>query len=126
MSKKLKIQFWKAEKALCMQILIQEGLPTKKMDGYVRILDKPNLCDDGVVLRGVNRDHDLDISYRYFKSNIDGCKYLEKVITSITEELFTSISTIKTSWNYTKTIKKKVEPIITGAGNVQTYYWEEK
>lgn len=126
MSKKLKIQIWIAEKALAMQILMQDGLPDKKTDGYVRILDKPNLCDDGVVLRGVHRDHDLDISYRYFKSNIDRCKYLEKVITSITEELFTSISTIKTSWNYIKTIKKKVEPIITGAGNVQTYYWEEK
>mgnify|MGYP001074772573 CR=1 FL=1 len=126
MKKKLKIQFWKAEKVLVMQILMQDGLPDKKTDGYVRILDKPNLCDDGVVLRGVNHDHDLDISYIYFNSNIEGNKYLEKVITNITEELFTSISTTKTSWNYIKTIKKKVEPIITGAGNVQTYYWEEK
>lgn len=124
--KKLKIQFWKAEKVLAMQILMQDGLPDKKTDGYVRILDKPNLCDDGVFLRGVNRDHDLDISYMYLNSNIEGNKYLEKVITSMIEELFTSISTIKTSWNYIKTIKKKVEPIITGAGNVQTYYWEEK
>lgn len=126
MSKKLKIQFWIAEKALVMQILEQVGLPDKKTDGYVRILDKPNLCDDGVVLRGVNRDHDLDISYRYFNSNIEGNKYLEKVTTSITEELFTSISTIKTSWNYIRTIKKKVEPIIIGAGHVQIYTWEEK
>lgn len=126
MSKKLKIQFWNAEKALVMQVLEQEGLPKKKTDGYVRILDKPNLCDDGIVLRGVNRDHDLDISYMYLNSNIEGNKYLEKVTTSITEELFTSISTIKTSWNYVKTIKKKVEPLIIGAGHVQIYYWEEK
>lgn len=126
MSKKLKIQFWNAEKALVMQVLEQEGLPKKKTDGYVRILDKPNLCDDGIVLRGVNRDHDLDISYMYLNSNIEGNKYLEKVTTSITEELFTSISTIKTSWNYIKTIKKKVEPLIIGAGHVQIYYWEEK
>jgi hypothetical protein len=28
--KKLKIQFWKAEKGLVMQILEQEGLPKKK------------------------------------------------------------------------------------------------
>ena len=32
MSKKLKIQFWRAEKALAMQILEQEGLPKEKND----------------------------------------------------------------------------------------------
>lgn len=30
MNKKLKIQFWKAEKGLVMQILEQEGLPKEK------------------------------------------------------------------------------------------------
>ena len=33
MSKKLKIQFWKADKALAMQILEQEGLPSCKEEG---------------------------------------------------------------------------------------------
>lgn len=50
---KLKIQFWKAEKGLVMQILEQEGLPKEKMDGYVRINDSPALISDKVVwLRG--------------------------------------------------------------------------
>ena len=43
MRKKLKIQFWKAEKALAMQILEQEGLPKEKGDGFVRINDSPAL-----------------------------------------------------------------------------------
>nr|DAQ48450.1 MAG TPA: hypothetical protein [Caudoviricetes sp.] len=34
MSKKLKIQFWKAEQVLAMQILEQEGLPRYKEKGY--------------------------------------------------------------------------------------------
>lgn len=35
--KELKIQFWRAEKALAMQILEQEGLPKRKKEGFFRI-----------------------------------------------------------------------------------------
>lgn len=34
--KKLKIQFWKADKALAMQILEQEGLPERKVNDLLR------------------------------------------------------------------------------------------
>ena len=51
MSKKLKIQFWRAEKALAMQILEQEGLPQQKANGEVRILGAPQLCEDYIALR---------------------------------------------------------------------------
>ena len=50
--KRLKIQFWKAEKALAMQILEQEGLLKEKW-GFVHINDSPALDFElGVWLRG--------------------------------------------------------------------------
>lgn len=55
MSKKLKIQFWRAEKALAMQIIEQEGLPAEKGNGFVKIIDSPALdFEMGIWLRGVS------------------------------------------------------------------------
>lgn len=46
--KKLKIQFWKAEKALAMQILEQKGLPNLKTEGNVRIWDYSALFKEAI------------------------------------------------------------------------------
>lgn len=52
MSKKLKIQFWKAEQVLAMQILEQEGLPSYKEKGFALICDQPALYAFDMSLRG--------------------------------------------------------------------------
>lgn len=52
MKKKLKIQFWKAENTLAMQILEQEGLPRYKDEGFTRIWDQPGLYECSIDLRG--------------------------------------------------------------------------
>ena len=46
MKKKLKIKFWKAERALAMQILEQEGLPERKETGSVQIRNVNRLFYD--------------------------------------------------------------------------------
>lgn len=90
MSKKLKIQFWKAEKALAMQILEQEGLPEEKEDGFVRIADSPALISEtGVWLRGYIHYTNLKLNPIYFVTNAERDAYLDKVINAITDELFT-------------------------------------
>ena len=61
MKKKLKIKFWKAEKALAMQILEQEGLPKVKDDGNVNIGQCPDLYSDMVELRGAWSHCDLNV-----------------------------------------------------------------
>ena len=73
--KKLKIQCWKAEKALAMQILEHEGLPKEKRDGFVHIIDSSAL--------------DFDFGARRFKSNSERDAYLDKTVNAITDELFT-------------------------------------
>lgn len=80
MSKKLKIQFWKAEKALAMQILEQEGLPKEK-GGFVHIIDSPALDFElGVWLRGYQHDADFNLETIHLKSNAERDAYLQKAV----------------------------------------------
>lgn len=95
MSKKLKIQFWKAEKALCMQILKQEGLPQIKSNGNVNILARPRLGKDKIDLRGDEKFSYLCIESMCFSSNTERDAYLEKIVNAITEELFTGEGELK-------------------------------
>lgn len=89
MNKKLKIQFWKANKALVMQVLEQEGLPDYKDDGFVNINTCPWMSKTNVDLRGEERDRDLEISRIVFDTNIERDNYLQEVVNAITDELFT-------------------------------------
>ena len=97
MSKKLKIQFWKAEKALAMQILEQEGLPQQKENGEVRILGAPQLCDDRIFLRGTAKWDDLKIAHTHieFNTQYDLNAYLHWAVNAITAELFTGEGELK-------------------------------
>lgn len=91
MSKKLKIQFWRAKLALAMQILEQEGLPQQKENGEVRILGAPQLCDDRIFLRGTAKWDDLKIAHTHieFNTQYDLNAYLHWAVNAITDELFT-------------------------------------
>lgn len=94
--KKLKIQFWKAEKGLVMQILEQEGLPKKKRDGYVRIYDSPALISGKVVwLRGYLHYANLRLKPLHFATNAERDEYLQKAVNAITDELFTGEDKLK-------------------------------
>jgi hypothetical protein len=97
MSKKLKIQFWRAEKALAMQILEQEGLPQQKANGEVRILGAPQLCDDRIFLRGTAKWNDLKIAHTHieFNTQYDLNAYLHWAVNAITDELFTGKGELK-------------------------------
>lgn len=96
MNKKLKIQFWRAEKALAMQILKQEGLPKEKGDGFIEIIDSPALDFKlGVWLRGYHHDADFNLDSIYFVTNAERDAYLQKVIKAITDELFTGEGKLK-------------------------------
>lgn len=96
MSKKLKIQFWKAEKSLAMQILEQEGLPEEKEDGFVRIDDSPRLIPEmGVWLRGYLGYKNLKLIPIYFVTNAERDEYLQKIVKAITDELFTGEGELK-------------------------------
>lgn len=88
MSKKLKIQFWKAEKSLAMQILEQEGLPGRKVNGFVKIITMPCICRDELCLRGYDTEEDFFVDVIYFSSNTARDAYLQKAVNAITEELF--------------------------------------
>lgn len=87
MSKKLKIQFWKAERALAMQILEQEGLPKRKDEGDVRIWNYSALFRQALVLYG-KEEFDLNISHIEFATNTERDEYLQKSVNAITDELF--------------------------------------
>jgi hypothetical protein len=89
MNKKLKIQFWKAEKTLAMQILEQEGLPSYKEEGFALICDQPALCEYSIDLRGRAKYANLLIPCVEFATNTERDAYLDKVIDAITDELFT-------------------------------------
>lgn len=96
MSKKLKIQFWRAEKALSMQILEQEGLPKEKRDGCVKIKDSPALIfETGVWLRGDRFYSDFRLDSIYFTTNTRRDAFLQKVVNAITDELFTGKGELK-------------------------------
>ena len=95
MKKKLKIKFWKTERALAMQIVEQEGLPKEKT-GTVVIKQSPKLYSDVICLRGDYQDYDLDIEVRdKFESNAERDTYLYKITQAITDELFTSDGKLK-------------------------------
>lgn len=94
--KKLKIQFWKAEKALAMQILEQEGLPKEKEGGFVQITDSPILVSGrGVWLRGHLGYADFRLGSIYFVTNSDRDAYLQRAVNAITDELFTGEGELK-------------------------------
>lgn len=86
MSKRLKIQFWKAEKALAMQILEQEGSFCDSEHVYMGL---PELCCDRIYLCDEAERGNLDVSARSFVANSERDTYLQKVVNSITDELFT-------------------------------------
>lgn len=95
MSKKLKIQFWKAEKALAMQILEQEGLPSCKEEGEVLIRNQPALHEYDIILRGCWKWDSLRISHIEFSTNTERDAYLENIVNAITEELFSGKGELK-------------------------------
>lgn len=89
MSKKLKIQFWKAEEALVMQILEQEGLPKRKIEGRVRIKIQPAFEGDIIFLHGEADKYNSQPQSICFNSNAERDEYLRKTVNAITDELFT-------------------------------------
>lgn len=93
--KRLKIQFWKAKKALAMQILEQEGLPKEKLDGGIRIFGSPELRDDNVFLRGCCSFENSNIAWTTFDTQYDLNAYLHLVVNAITDELFAGKSELK-------------------------------
>ena len=90
MKKKLKIKFWKTEKALAMQILEQEGLPKNKEEGYVLIANGPAMYEDNISLRGNQHISDFSLDYYYYETNSERDKDLDKITQAITDELFTT------------------------------------
>ena len=95
MKKKLKIQFWKAENTLAMQILEQEGLPRCKEEGFTRIWDQPALYEYSIDLRGRAKWANLNIPCIEFNNNIERDEYLQKAVNAITDELFTGERELK-------------------------------
>ena len=95
MNKKLKIQFWKAEKALAMQILEQEGLPKQKRDGKVHMVSEPDLWANDIFLRGYDRDDFSKIAWITFNTEYELNAYLHWAVTAITEELFSEGGELK-------------------------------
>lgn len=93
--KKLKIQFWKAEQVLAMQILEQEGLPRYKEEGFARIWDQPALYENSIDLRGRAKWANLNIPCIEFNTNAERDEYLQKSINAITDELFTGEGELK-------------------------------
>lgn len=95
MKKKLKIKFWKAERALAMQILEQEGLPERKTFGRVQSGTSPMLYEEVIGIRGCYKKDDWFIGSILFDSNKDRDAYLDKMTQAITDELFTSDGELK-------------------------------
>lgn len=87
--KRLKIQFWKAEQVLAMQILEQEGLPRYKEEGFALICDQPALYENSIDLRGRAKWANLNIPCIEFNTNVERDEYLQKAVDAITDELFT-------------------------------------
>lgn len=95
MSKKLKIQFWKAERTLAMQIMEQEGLPKEKEEGLIKIYEYPFLHMKAIALRGSMSSLDWTIPYGKFNSNTERDDYLQKIVNAITGELFSGEGELK-------------------------------
>lgn len=85
MNKILKIQFWKAEKALAMQVLEQEGY---FRDSEHVCTGLPELCCDRIYLCDEEERGNLRIYTRYFNTSDNRDEYLENVIRWISEEQF--------------------------------------
>ena len=92
MSKKLKIQFWRAEKALAMQILEQEGSFCGSEHVYMGL---PELCCDRIYLCDEAERGNLDVSTRSFVANAKRDAYLDKIVKAITDELFAGEGELK-------------------------------
>ena len=123
MKKKLKIKFWKAKKALAMQIIEQEGLPTYKNKGRVWITTHPSIYTS-IQLRGSHKDCNLSITHKRFCTNQERDAYLDKAIWAITDELFTANGELKVG--QARPIAKRTEPKVEVNGEIRTYTWEEK
>jgi hypothetical protein len=95
MKKKLKIKFWKAERALAMQIVEQDGLPKEKSDGYIRIAVGTDIDYENLYLRGDNSLFDFDVNLGKFDYNKERDEWLNKITQAITDELFTSDGELK-------------------------------
>lgn len=95
MNKKLKIQFWRAEKTLAMQILEQEGLPEEKSEGFVRIGSGIDLEPWKIGLRGEDPDFHFFIVQRHFRTNAERDECMQKANNAITDELFTGNRELK-------------------------------
>ena len=93
--KRLKIQFWRAEKALAMQILEQEGLPKRKDDGLVKTEHSPSLGSEEIWLRGSEVIYNTYIDSVYFNSNSERDAYIYWAVNAITDELFTGEGELK-------------------------------
>lgn len=93
--KRLKIQFWKAEQVLAMQILEQEGLPRCKEEGFALIEEQPALYEYSIDLRGRAKWANLRIPCIEFNTNAERDEYLQKAVNAITEELFTGEGELK-------------------------------
>lgn len=88
MKKKLVLRVVKFEKALAIQVLEQEGIKTIK-GGRVRVAHSPDFLDDVIYLRGSYTNMDFHIMSRDFVSNKERDEYLDDIISTITNELFT-------------------------------------
>lgn len=95
MKKLLKIQFWKAEKTLAMQILEQEGLPKCKDYGFIHINNFPWFYKDHIELRGRKSSMDWNLHDRYFDTNDERDDYLQRIVNAITDELFVGEGELK-------------------------------
>lgn len=95
MKKKLKIQFWKAERALAMQIVEQEGLPERKANGFVLIEQCPDFYSEMVELRGVWSHCDFNVVNKRFSKNQERDEYLDKITQAIVDELFNGDGELK-------------------------------
>ena len=95
MKKKLVIKFWKAEKALAMQIIEQEGLPKNKPNGVVRITGGVDIEGEILYLRGEHSSFDFDVVLNQFDDNEKRDEWLNKMTQTITDELFTLDNELK-------------------------------
>lgn len=95
MSKKLKLAFWLTDKTLAMKVEEQAGLPRLKETGFVRIKSSPYLEDWRIYLRGNYWAGDNQVVSKCFNSNSERDEYLQKVVSAITDELFTGEGELK-------------------------------
>ena len=88
MKKKLKIQFWKAEKALVAQIMEQEGINKGNFYDSIEITDRLRLWSDHIEIGEGSVSPSMKIAYKVFESNASRDEYLKKIIIDITNEIF--------------------------------------